>query len=269
MKRKTKIILAVIGGMIFVFLACVAFGFWYSKHHVAHGRPYRWDAYVLPEQTFSNASVSEIVAQINALVAKTSSGAVTQAVALDTTPAKIEIVPPDSPYKEEMAALIARYRQDETNWFNRGACGFETCRFAAWFLARHSLACGFQMLSVDVEMNYEEKPDAIHLSRSPDKLECRAYKISPRLKKIAESLNHKKQVRVDMEPDVSAFVDVTRVSLWSIDVPTGPNETTGEFRAASVFKYLPEKSVLLVIEKPEAHVDAEKKLKEQGFFVGP
>lgn len=266
MKRRTKIILAAIVGMIFVLIAYFAFGVWYSTHQVAHGRPYRWDAYVLPAETFSNATVSEIVAQVNSLVAKTSNGAVTQAVVLDTTPAKIELVPTDSPYKEEMTALIARYRQDETNWFQRGACGFETCHYTGTFMAAHSLVCGFQFLCDFVEMNADVQPDAIHFSRNPNQLECRAYKISPKLKEMAENLKQKNQIRVDMEPDVSAFVDVTRVSLWSIMVPSGPNEKTGEFRAASVFQYLADKSILLVIETPEAHSSAETKLKEQGFF---
>jgi rhodanese-related sulfurtransferase len=116
------------------------------------------------------------------------------------------------------------------------------------------------------QLDYEEKPDAVHLGRKPAKLECHAYKISPKLKEMAETLKQKNQVRVDMEPATSAFVDVTRVSLWSIDVPTSPNDMTGEFRDASVFKYLPDKSILLVIETPEAHSTAEAKLKEQGLF---
>ena len=64
----------------------------------------------------------------------------------------------------------------------------------------------------------------------------------------------------------SAFVDVSRVGLWSIDVPTKPSETTGEFRAASVFSYSPVSSVLVVIETPEAHKTAGKNLKEAGFW---
>lgn len=266
MSRKSKIILAAFAGMISVFFALFAFLVSYSAHHVMHGRPYRWDACALPEETFSNATVSEIVAKVNALVAKESNGSVTQAVFLDTTPARIEMVPVDSPFKEEMAALVTQYRQEESNWLERGACGFETFRYTGTFMAHHSLGCEFQFLSDSAEMNYEEKPDAIHLSRNPERLQCRAYKISPKLMQMAESLKQKNRVRVDMEPVTSAFVDVTRVSLWSIDVPTGPNETTGEFRSASVFKYLPEKSILLVIETPEGHSTAETKLKEQGLF---
>jgi hypothetical protein len=167
-----------------------------------------------------------------------------------------------------MNALIARYRQDETNWLKRGACGFETCRYTGKFMARHSLGCEFMFLAEDVEMDYEEKPDAIHLARNPNHLECRAYKISSKLKQTADDLKKQNQIRVDMDPISSAFVDITRVSLWSIDVPSGPNEKTGEFRSASIFKYLAEKSVLLVIETPEAHIIAETKLKEQGLVDG-
>jgi len=266
MNRRTKIILLSLVGMVLLYLAFCEFSYWRTNKLVGHQRPYRWDAYALPEETFSNTTVSEIVARVNVLVTKTSNGAVTQAVLLDTTPAKIEVIPSDSPFKNIMDDLIAQYRRDETNWLNRGACGFETCHYTGRFMARHSLGCEFQFLADWVEMNYEEKPDAIHLTRNPDRLECRTYKVSPKLKEMAESLKQKNQVRVDMEPVISAFVDVTRVSLWGIDVPTGPNEITGDFRAASVFKYLPEKFVLLVIETPEAHKTAEKNLKEAGFW---
>jgi len=123
-------------------------------------------------------------------------------------------------------------------------------------------------LAEDVEMAYEEKPDAIHLSRNPSHLECRAYKISSKLKQISEDLKGQNKIRVDTDPIISAFIDVTRVSLWSIDVPTGTNETSGSFRFASIFKYFPEKSILLVIETPEAHSTATTRLKEQGLFDG-
>jgi hypothetical protein len=266
MKRKTKIILASIAGMIFLLSALHALFAWISVKHVAHGRPYRWDSCVLPEEVFSNTTVIGIVAKVNALVAKTSNGSVTQAVFLDTTPAKIEVIPADSPFKDEMDALILKYRQDETNWLNRGACGFETCRYTGKFMARHSLGCGFIFLADWVQMDYEEKPDAIRLARDPNHLECRAYKISPRLKQMADDLKRRNQIRVDMDPISSAFVDVTKMSLWSIDVPTGPNEKTGEFRSACIFKYLPESSVLLVVETPEAHKVAKKNLKEAGIW---
>ena len=266
MKRRKRIILASIAGMIFLLSVLFALFARISIKHVAHGRPYHWDAYVLPEEVFSNATVSEIVANVNALVAKTSNGSVTQAVCLDTTPAKIDVVPSDSPFKDAMDGLIAQYRLDEANWLNRGACGFETCRYTGTFMAGHSLGCEFQFLASWVEMDCEEKPDAIHLLRSPSHLECRAYKISSKLKQMAEDLIGQSKTRVDMDSISSAFVDVTRMSLWSIDVPTGPHETRGEIRSPSIFKYLPESSVLLVVETPEAHKMAEKNLKEAGLW---
>jgi hypothetical protein len=165
-----------------------------------------------------------------------------------------------------MDRLVADYRKDETNWLNRGACGFETCRYTGRFMAKHSLGCELQELASWAELSYTEKPDAIHLGRYPDRLECRAYKILPKLKLMAEDLRQQNKVRVDMNPVTSAFVDVSRVSLWSIDVPTGPNETTGEFRAATVFKYVPEDSILLVIETSEAHRTAEANLKRAGVW---
>ena len=266
MKRRTKIIFTVVAGAIFIFLALCVIAAWASSRMVAHQRPYHWDACVLPEQNFSNETIIDIVAKVNALVSQTSEGSVTQAVCLNTNPAEIAQYPPDPTVKTEMDKLVEAYRKDETNWLNRGACGFETCRYTGKFMARHSLGCEFQAVASWVQLDYAEKPDAIHLGRNPTHLECRAYKISPKLKLMAEDVKKQNQIRVDMNPVTSAFVDVSRASLWSIDVPTKPNETTGEFRAASVFSYLPESSVLVVIETPEAHKIAEKNLKEARFW---
>ncbi len=269
MKRRTKIILASIAGMIFLLSVLFTFFTRISATHVSHQRPYRWDSCILPEQVFSNATVSEVVAKVNALVAKVSNGSVTQAVYLDTTPVKIVALPPDSPFKDVMNVLIANYRQDDTNWLKKGASGFETFPYTGKFMARHSLSCEFMFLSETVGMDYDEKPDAIHLSRNPSQLECRAYKIPQKLKQLAEDLKAQNKIRVDMDPVSSAFVDITKVHLWSIMVPSGPNEQTGEWRSASVFKYLPEPSILLLIETPEAHAAAKKNLKEQGFWESP
>jgi hypothetical protein len=266
MKRRTKIIFTVVAGAIFIFLALCVIAAWASSRMVAHQRPYHWDACVLPEQNFSNETIIDIVAKVNALVSQTSEGSVTQAVCLNTNSAEIAQYPPDPTVKTEMNKLVVAYRKDETNWLNRGACGFETCRYTGKFMARHSLGCEFQAVASWVQLDYAEKPDAIHLGRNPTHLECRAYKISPKLKLMAEDVKKQNQIRVDMNPVTSTFVDVSRASLWSIDVPTKPNETTGELRAASVFSYLPESSVLVVIETPEAHKIAEKNLKEAGFW---
>ena len=233
---------------------------------VAHQRPYRWDAFALPEQHFTNATITEVVSIVNATVAKASSGSVTQAVFLDTTPAGIIVYPFDTALKGDMEELVEDFRRDETNRVSRGACGFETLRYTGAFMARHSLACELREVAEWAQLEYQEKPDAIHLGRNPTRLECRAYKISSGLKQMAEELEKQNQVRVDTEPVISAFIDVTSVHLWSIDVPTAANEITGEFRYANVFKFLPEQSVLLVIETQDAHVTATKNLKDKGYW---
>jgi len=266
MKRSSRIILTVFFGIIGIYLAFCTIASWLAAKTVAHQRPYRWDAFVLPEQHFTNATIIDVVSTVNAVVAKSSNGTVTQAVFLDKTPADIIAYPSDDALKTDMENLIEDFRTDETNWMNRGACGFETFRYTGTFMARHSLGCEFQMLAEWTHLNYEEKPDAIHLGRNPAHLECRSYKITSGLKQMAEDLKRQNQVRVDTDPVTSAFIDVAKVYLWSIDVPTRPNGMTGEFRYASVFKYLPEKSVLLVIETPEAHEAAVKYLKETGFW---
>lgn len=260
MKRKRLV------GFVVLLLSAVATLTLISCSKVAHQRPYRWDAFALPEQHFTNATIIDVVSTVNAAVAKASNGSITQAVFLDRNPADIIAYPSDPALKTDMDKLIGDFRNDETNWMNRGACGFETFRYTGTFMARHSLGCEFQELAEWAHLNYEERSDAIHLGRNPAHLECRNYKISAGLKQMAEDLKSQNQVRVDTDPVTSAFIDVAKVYLWSIDVPTGPNEMTGEFRYARVFKYLPETSVLLVIETPEAHETAMKNLKEKGFW---
>jgi hypothetical protein len=260
MKRKRPV------GFVVLLLSVVVTLTLSSCSKVAHQRPYSWDAFALPEQHFTNATIIDVVSTVNAVVAKASNGSVTQAVFLDRTPADIIDRPSNSALKTDMEKLIGAFRADETNWMNRGACGFETFRYTGTFMARHSLGCEFQELAEWAHLDYEEKPYAIHLKRNPSHLECRSYKISSGLKQMAEDLSQRNQVRVGTDPVISAFIDVAKIYLWSIDVPTGPNETTGEFRYASVFKYLPEKSVLLVIETPEAHETAVNHLKGKGFW---
>ncbi|MGD0349959.1 MAG: hypothetical protein ABSB84_06560 [Verrucomicrobiota bacterium] len=262
MKRKQLV------GFVVLLLSAVATLTLSSCSKVAHQRSYRWDAFALPEQHFTNATIIDVVSAVNAVVTKVSNGSVTQAVLLDKTPADIIAYPSDPALKTDMDKLVRDFRNDETNWMNRGACGFETCRYTGTFMAGHSLGCEFQALAEWVQLNYKEKPDAIHLGRNPAHLECRSYTITSGLKQMAGDLKRQNQVRVDTDPVTSAFIDITRCCLWSIDVPTGSNEMTGEFRYASVFKYLPEKSVLLVIETPEAHQTAAKNLKEKGFWEG-
>ena len=123
----------------------------------------------MPEQNFSNATIIYGVAKVNALVTKTSKGSVTQAVCLNTNPADIVEYPSDPAIKAEMNKLVETYRKDETNWLNRGACGFESCRYTGKFMARHSLGCEFQELASWVQLDYEEKQVAIRLGRNPSR----------------------------------------------------------------------------------------------------
>src|SRR5690348_6385717 len=99
MNPRPKTILVTVAGMVFLCLAFYAFASWRSNGTVGHQRPYRWDAFALPQQVFSNETVIKVVSRVNALVAKTSNGSVTQAVCLDITSAKVDEFPSDSTLK--------------------------------------------------------------------------------------------------------------------------------------------------------------------------
>ncbi len=88
-----------------------------------------------------------------------------------------------------METLVVAYRTDETNWINRGACGFETFHYTGTFGCY--LECEFQMLANWAQMKFREEEQGVYLSRKPAHLECRAYKISDALKEMAEDLKKK------------------------------------------------------------------------------
>ena len=236
------------------------------SRRVVHGRPYQWDAFVLPDLSFTNTPVAEIVSRINVEVAKASKGTVTQAVYLDAGPTDIVTRCTDDSLKPEMEGLVETFRKGETHWISIGAAGYGTFRCSETFMSGHSLGCTFRQLSDWAQLSYEEKKDGLYLKRDPAHLECRSYKVTARLVQMADDLRRRNHVRVDCDPVASAFIDVTGSYLWSFSVPTSPSGTISEYRYDSVFKYIPEKSVLLVIETPETHLSAAKVLREKGFI---
>jgi hypothetical protein len=133
-------------------------------------------------------------------------------------------------------------------------------------MSGHSLGCAFRALSEWAELTDEEKPDALHLTRDVIHLECRSYKITAGLVQMADELKQQDKIRVDCEPVASAFIDVTGSYLWSFRIPTSPSGTMSEYRCDSVYKYIPEKRVLLVIETPETHLNAAAALRKKGFI---
>jgi len=236
------------------------------SRRIVHGRPYRWDAFVLPQLSFTNTPVAEIVSRINAEVAKASKGTVTQAVYLDAGSANIVIHCTDDSLKPEMERLVEKFRNGESNWIGIGAAGYETFRCSMTFMSGHSLHCTFTELSDWAQLDYNEKPDGIHLRRDSIRLECRSYKVTPDLVQMAEDLRQKNKVRADCDPVASAFIEVTGSYSWSISIPTSSSGMISEYRCDSVFKYIPEKSVLLVIETPETQLSAARFLREKGFI---
>lgn len=234
---------------------------------VGHQRSYGWDKFGLPELRFTNATVSEIVAVVNKAVRLASGGTVTQAIILNETPVPIVAVTSDPEIRTAMDRLIVDYREDEMRLAKRGAEGFETCRHTGTFLANHSLGCSLSEVASEAGLNYEERRDAIHLGRMPAQLECMAYKVSAGLKLLGEDLVRRNQHRVGAETVVSAFIEVADVHLWSVMLPNkGPGSFVGESRFDKVFKYLPDKSTLLVIETPENQEKATKALKARGLW---
>jgi hypothetical protein len=249
-------------GCTICFLLCAS-----CSRSVVHQRAFQWDKFPLPELSFTNSSVIEVVNAVNQAATIASKGAITQAVVLDTNPVPIAIITPDNAViKDEMQKFVAAYRSAETNWHNRGANGFETYPYSGHFMARHSLGCSFRELTELTGLSYEERPDALHLGRMPAHLECRSYKVGEGLRQIAEEQQKSNSGKVGADPIASAFIEVSDSGLWSIQVPTGPFSSSGEFRYDEVFRFLPEKSVLLVIETPEVHEAATKALKARNMW---
>jgi hypothetical protein len=234
---------------------------------IAHRRPYKWDQYLVPETRFSNEPISNVVRYVNETVRSLSTGAVTQAVFLDTAPSRISKFASNPEIERQMDEMILAFREHEEDLKRKRAEGFETGLYTGTVGGGHSLGCIMSDLASNAGVGYEEKPDGIHMRREPHELECRAYGISKTLVALMEQKRKANDLHVDAEPIVSALVQATGIHSWSIMVPDGPNSATGEFRFNKVFRYLPDTSLILALATPEEHSNAVVRLKAQGLWA--
>ncbi len=238
-----------------------------SRPSVVHQRPYKWDAFVLPMMNFTNEPIVNVVKAVNDAVRKASGGAVESAVVLDCTPAPIKKFAPNAEVDGEMEHMIAAFREHEAAMLKRGANGFESAPYSGPMGGGHSLGCTFQM-SVDWSgLGYAEQPDAIHLWRLPRTLECRAYSITPALLARIEPERKSNNYLVGAEPVVSVFALATKSFEWSVMVPDGPNRSRGEERFDKIFRNLASQNLILAIGTPEAHSQAQSRLKTAGLWA--
>jgi len=126
----------------------------------AHDCPYDWNVSLAKELSFTNASVSNVIRVVNAVVREQTKGWIKEAAILDTTPLKIMMVPVDSPWTNEMAILINRYREEMVPIIAKGAQGYETCPITVTFPKKFPIACILKMIGqAKAEMGYEEKKE--------------------------------------------------------------------------------------------------------------
>ncbi len=233
---------------------------------IAHQRPYKWDHYLIPEKRFADEPISNVVNYVNETVRGLSAGAVPQAVFLDTAPSRISKFPSNPEIERQMDEMILAFRQHEEELKSKRAEGFETGLYSGVVGGGHSLGCIFADLASNAGLDYEEKPDGIHMRRAPHELECRAYAVSKPLGAVMEQKRKANDLHVDAEPIVSALAQATEIHSWSVMVRDGPNSATSEFRFDKVFRYLPETKVILALATPEEHSNAVVRLKAQGLW---
>ena len=260
-KKVLYLVVAVLAMLTAVSLAPIVL-----RPRVVHQRPYNWDKYVLPRMEFKQEAITNVIVTVNNAVRLASHGAVTQAVVLDATPAPIKKFAPTKEIETEMDALISAYRKSEEDLLSRGASGYESAPYTGPMGGGHSLGCTFQMLVDFAGLGYEERPDAIHLWRIPNSLECRAYRVTPGLTARIEQEHKTGSYLVEAEPIVSVLANVTGINSWSYTVPDGTNSAHSESRFSKVFKYVPDSNVILAIATPEEHEQAELKLKAAALW---
>ena len=231
-------------------------------HPVAHQRPYVWDKYTFPPLRFENEPWTKVIPEINAAMAKASKGKVTEAINLDTTPTQIVKVNCGPELDAEADALIADYRKHEQTLFEEGARGFESTPCSTLHIGGgHSIGCTLMAAVPFSGLGYEERPDAIHVSRLPKILECRPYPVTDALRELMEVNRKANKLHVDAEPIVSALITATGIHSWSFFRPSGRNGSTSDFCYDKVFRHLPQSGIILALATPEEHAEASEKLK--------
>ncbi|MCP5488170.1 MAG: hypothetical protein H7A43_05930 [Verrucomicrobia bacterium] len=237
-------------------------------HPIAHQLPYKWDSYVRPDLQFEMEPMTNVVAMVNAAIREASDGALPEAITVDSTPTQIIKVNSIPQLDVHMDRLIADFRLHEEEMKRRGAEGFESAPFTGWLGGHHSLWCSLVGPNM-AGLHWEPRADALHVSRSPRAMECRAYGVGDELIRtteewIAEGRTHAEH---DWDPVCFVFVKMAGMRSWSIMVPSGPNSASGEFRLSKVTRYLPDRKVILALETPVRHKEAEALLKQKGLWV--
>jgi len=263
MKRKTIVLLTI------AVLILVGLSAWFWRHAnrapfirrgVAHQLPYKWDSYVRPDVQFTSEPMTSVIAKVNAVIRDVSSNVVPEAIKLDTTPTQIVKGEADPSLDRHMDQLIAAFRENEREMNRRGAEGFEGTLFTGDLDGHHSLWCTL-VGPGNGGLNWEAKEDALHASRMPRVMECRAYAVTGALNELMEANRRANYLHVGCEPHVSALIDATGIHSWSIMVPDGPNSWKGEFRYEQVLRYVPEAGVILALATPEEHAKAQERLR--------
>lgn len=261
--KRTYIILAGlavlgVGGM-------VVLRSWRERPRVSHQLPYKWDSYVQRDLHFEMAPMVDVIAQINAAIREASKGVVPEAIKLDPTPTQIVKVSLSPELAAQADELIATFRQHEEELSRQGACGFERTPFTGTVRGDHSLFCQLGMAGGD-GLRWEPKEDALHVARSPERMECRSYPVTDALLECMKRQQSSNKYYVGADPVASALIEVSGIRSWCITVPSGPNSWTTDFRHDKVFEYIPELKMVLALATPEEHVEAERRMRAAGLW---
>lgn len=259
----------------FVILGVAAVGFfalvgaWYVlAHRIVHQRPYRWDQYYIGELHFKEEPMINVVAAVNQAVAKASHGVVTQAVVFDITPESITKFASNPAVEAQMDGFIADFRRSEPEFLKQHPYGYETAPCTGEVGGYHSIGCALREYASMVDIRYDERPDAIHMSRSTEDLECRAYLMRSDVASVVEQ----KLRTFPCAPAGQGFLTnlcyVATLNVGNYMKPNGDLSAGGENRFADVLRYLPESNLLLVIGTPEEQSQTQTRLAEAGFLAG-
>lgn len=238
------------------------------RHRIAHQRPYRWDQYYIGELHFKEEPMINVVAAVNQAVAKASHGAVTQAVIFDVTPATVTKFASDPAIEAQMDGFIADFRKSEQELLKQHPYGYETAPCTGEVGGHHSIGCPLTEFAGSLEIGYEERADAIHMSRSTQQLECRAYAMRSDLAGAVDQRLKTFPCPPDGESFLTNLCYAASLTVGNYMKPTGPREAEGENRFGDVVKYLPESNLLLVIGTPEEQTQTESRLAEAGLLAG-
>lgn len=233
---------------------------------VAHPCPHDWNIHFAEDTEIKGANLADFVEKFNEAAKAESKGKIGKAIILDLRPTTIRKVPEGSPFSGEMDGLIVRYPEVLSK---KGFPEFGASPVAVEFPAKFPVACILAAILRGGTMGYDETEAGAVVRDLRAYLECRAYEVSDLLLEKAEEWRREERIPEGAPPLPYIFARFSGMTWAYYTYPDPEKDPVEHSVLEGVTLYLPEKKVVLAIERKEMHKEMTKVMWERGYLKAP